>query len=184
MNNEWTISPTNCSVTFCDKNIRMSITNYQGLRIFLRPGKVLDTYDFTVENFGDAPLWNLRLDIYEIVGPSGFGFDDTFMKPALSNYKTAEINYLPPGASTCIMQQKWHSAGRYIVPQIPQIYGTFTTKQDGGEYLGLRADFVIEEGVPVQSRMNEKLTPQKHNISRSYKIGQKIGTKIREWLKD
>ncbi|MET3135815.1 hypothetical protein AAKU61_000153 [Undibacterium sp. GrIS 1.2] len=162
----------------------MSITNYQGLRIFLRPGEVLNTYDFTVENLGDASLWNLRLDIYEIVGPSRFGLDDTHMKPVLSKYKTAEINYLPPGASTSIMQQKWSSTTRYIAPQPPQIYGTFTTKQDGGEFLGLRADFVIAEGVPVQSRVFEILTPKKHNVSRSYKIGQKIGAGIRKWFKD
>jgi hypothetical protein len=85
----------------------MSITNYDGLRVVLRPATPAGSYEFILENVGDAYLWDLKLDVYGILGPSSVGLDDTYMKPASPHKRTAEFACFAPGALACISHEHW-----------------------------------------------------------------------------
>ena len=121
----------------------MSITNYEGLRVVLRPGALPNTYEFVVENNGDLVLWDVQLDVYALLGPGAFGLDDTHMPAAPDHQRTATIGSLAPGASVCIAQETWANRASFkVAAKRRLVSGTFSTSEGGGPRWGLRADFV------------------------------------------
>ncbi|MQA39276.1 hypothetical protein [Rugamonas aquatica] len=122
----------------------MSITNYEGLRVVLRPGPLPNTYEFVVENNGDLLLWDVQLDVYPLQGPGAFGLDDTHMHAVPEHQRTATIDSLAPGASVCIAQETWINRASFkVTAKRKLLSGTFSTSQGGAPRWGLRADFVI-----------------------------------------
>lgn len=166
----------------------MSITNYEGLRVVLRRGALQDTYEFILENAGDAYLWNLRLKIDGILGPDAFGLDDTHMKPPPANQVTAEFECMAPGSSARIARQKWSVTPRYeIGSQRRLIYGTFSPSESREQFYGLRADFIVEENVPIKPRGREPIVRRRRASMyrlRERSITIRIITRFLHWLKD
>jgi hypothetical protein len=55
--------------------------NYKGLHLSVygeQPGA--DSYALVLENVGPLDLWNVRLELEDVIGPGAYGLDDTHMR--------------------------------------------------------------------------------------------------------
>jgi hypothetical protein len=151
----------------------MSITNYQGLRITVRPTQEPSTYEFIVENHGDSTLWHIAFPTYELLGPLHFGLDDTHMPESLTKEAPAVIHCLEPRASVAFTRRKWGPLARYQGPASGSLYATFSPREDGEGRLGLRAAFTVVGATPRQRN-----SPYTSSHPRAFHLGRILGNLI------
>lgn len=124
-----------------------SYTNYQGLRLLLYPEQVGNcTYVLALQNLGPLELWEVRLELEEVIGSAAFGLDDTHMRRAPYEDRI-EVPHIVAGSS-----HRLQGGPRATIagPKVAGVraYVTFAVQPGGEARYGQRV--VLEEASDVR----------------------------------
>ena len=112
-------------------------TNYQGLRLLLYPDQLGGCgYVLALQNMGSLDLWDVRLELEEVIGPGAFGLDDTYMRRK-PHADRIEIPHVIAGANHRLRGgERATIAGANV--EGARVYVTFSIRPDAERRYGQR----------------------------------------------